>query len=173
MPAVPIRLSVPIEELGWHRHSWLLVPFVILAISLVVELVVGLRLGFGDVPAFALQGVGIAVFVGALTYMLVRSDMSGLCEVATLHDDRVVLLQGRREISLPWSDLRSIRHGWAVGYWMLHPVRLRCCVNGRDVQLCFFPRRDPEFHRWALGSPHEALLSISGCRDRLTPSQTL
>jgi hypothetical protein len=167
MPAVPIRLSVPIAELGWHRHSWLLVPLIVLAVSLVVELVAAAWLGFDGMPDFMLKGIGIAVFVGVLTYTLVRNDMSGLCEVATLYHDRIVLVRDGREISLRWGDLHFVNRGWTMHYWARHPVKLRCRLDGRHVRLCFFPRRDAEFHQWELGSPYEALITLSGYRDRL------
>jgi hypothetical protein len=162
MPAGPIRLSVPEAELGRHRHSWLLVPLMILAVSLIVELVAGARLGFATFPVFLLQGVGIAVFVGVLTYSLVRSDISGLCETATLYPDRLVLVRDGREIPLQWNDVDSVRQGWTMNYWARHPVKLRCRVNGRSVRLCFYPSSDPEFDHWGVGSPFKALFVFSG-----------
>lgn len=162
MPGVPIRLSVPVSELAWHRHSWLLVPSMILVAGLVAELVAAIRLGFEGSPVLVLYGAGGAACVAALTYPLARSDMSGLCETAILHDDCIVLVRDGRRIVLRWGDVDSVVSGWPKHYWMRYPVELRGRVNGRTVRLCFFPRKDPEFRQWKLGSPYEALYALSG-----------
>lgn len=163
LPAGPIRLSVPVTELGWHRHSWLLVPLMILAVYSIIGLALMVGIGFDAFPVVAFHGFGVAVCVAVLTCLVVRADISGLCEVATLYRDRIVLMRDGREISLQWGDIHSVRSGW-VGrnYWGRYPVQLRCRVNGRNVRLCFYPRMDPEFAQWGLGSPLEALYMLSG-----------
>ena len=163
VPAGPIRLSVPETELRWYRHSWLLVPLMILATSLIVEGATAVTFGFDVPPAFMLTGAGVAVFVGVLGYTFVRDELSGLCEVATLYCDRVVLVRDGRETSMQLNDVKAVRHGgYGMRYWWHPPLQLDCRRDGHDLRLYFFPRRDPEFHQWGLGSPFEALYALSG-----------
>ncbi|GAA4807734.1 hypothetical protein GCM10023307_38120 [Lysobacter hankyongensis] len=155
MPAVPIRLSVPEAELYWCRRVWLLVPLMILVLSLVVGVVSALRLGTGAGLAYMLDGFCVAVFVAIPSFAMFRWDIAGLCEVALLYPDRIVVLCDGREISLRMTDVKSV-HDSSL-HWMRDLVKMDCRVNGRTVRFCFFPRNDPEFLRWELGSPFSAL----------------
>jgi hypothetical protein len=168
-PATPIRLSVPVTELHWLRHSWAWVPLMILSVYLIVVLVAAVRLGLAEAPDYVLGGLGAAGFVAVVQYFLFRRDTSGLSETALLYHDRIVLVRDGREIPVQWGDVISVSQSW-VGkrYWARIPVELDCRVDGNRVRLCFFPRRDREFEHWGLGDPIAALSTLSG-QNRKTP----
>lgn len=167
-PVAPIRLSVPASELRWLRHSWALLPSVILAASLIVGLVSAVRLGPTEALAFVLSGSGMAVCIAVVQYLRFRWDISRrgeglICETALLHHDRIVLVCDGHETALPWNDVEWVYRSWAgAEIWVRYPVRLRCRVDGNLVRFCFFPRRDREFEQWGLGDPYTALSTLSG-----------
>ncbi len=162
-PVAPIRLSVPVTELHWQRHSWAWVPLMILAASFIGGLVVAARLGLAEAPAYVLSGLGTAGFVAVVQYFLFRRDTYGLSETALLYHDHIVLVRDGCEIPVQWGDVISVNQSW-VGkrYWARIPVALDCRVDGNPVRFCFFPRRDREFKYWGLGDPVAVLSTLSG-----------